>query len=387
MTGQGYRVLYVNAAAERGGGEVILLNLLRYLPSTAQAEVALLSQGSLAARLRALGIRTYVLPAGRFRQPWRLLRTLWHLVRLMWERDITLVDSAGAKGHLYGGLAALVAGIPAVWRLQDVPSPRDPWIRLAGLVPAAGIAALSKASLDAYAHLQSLPAHTSVVYPGVEFSDGMISPPSTPGTSPSSTVHEQLAISAETAVVTMVGRLQHWKGQHVFLEAAAKVLEQRRDVHFLVVGGSLFGIEPEYARQLHDMVVRAGIVANVTFMGQRDDVARIIAATDILVHASITPESFGQVIVEGMTQGKAVIASAAGGPLEIITDGVDGVLAPPGDATALAQAVANLLDDPERRRRLGQAARLTVQKRFTVQEMATGFARFYEAVLTGAARS
>jgi hypothetical protein len=60
-------------------------------------EVVLLSHGPLSAELRALGIRTHVLPAGRFRQPWHLLRTIWHLVTLA-RRDIALIDSAGAKG-------------------------------------------------------------------------------------------------------------------------------------------------------------------------------------------------------------------------------------------------------------------------------------------------
>lgn len=379
-------MLYVNPAAERGGGEVILLNVLRFLPKhDFRAEVVLLAQGPLAAELRASGVRTYVLPAGRFRQPWHLLRTLGHLARLAQRRNIALIESAGAKGHLYGGLAAWLTGVPAVWRLQDLPTPREPWTRLAGLMPSAGIVALSRASLAAYARLRRLPARTAVVYPGVQYTSDTVA--HGPDAAVVSSVRDEFGVSIGTAVVTMVGRLQRWKGQHVFLVAAARVLKDRHDVHFLVVGGTMFGLEPDYERELKDLAERTGITDRVTFTGQRDDVARLLAATDVLVHASITPEPFGQVIVEGMAQGKAVVATAAGGPLEIITNGVDGVLVPPDDPAALSAALVSLLDDPPRRARLGAAAQRTVQDRFTVEAMAAGFARFYDDVLGSRARA
>jgi len=381
MTEQGCRVLYVNPAAERGGGEVVLLNLLRYLPDTAvRPEVVLLSHGPLSAELRALGIRTHVLPAGRFRQPWHLLRTIWHLVTLA-RRDIALIDSAGAKGHIYGGIAARLAGIPAVWRLQDLTAPHDSWTRLASIVPAAGIVANAKATLAVYGQLQSrrLPRNV-VIYPGVEYGDTVTS--ECLDAPPAPLVHDEFGLPAGTLVVTMVGRLQHWKGQHVFLEAAARVLEQRTDVHFLVVGATMFGLEPEYGHELNNIVERKHIGDHVTFTGHRDDVGRILGATDVLVHASITPEPFGQVIVEGMARGKAVIASAAGGPLEIIAEGVNGLLVPPGHAGHLADAIIALLDDPHWRVELGDAARRCARDRFTVQAMAANFARFYDTVLS-----
>ncbi len=385
MSEPGQRVLFVNPAAERGGGEVILLNLLRYLPPTMRAEVVLLSRGPLAAELRARGVRTSVLPAGRFRQPWHLLRTLWHLAHLERQRGVTLVDSAGAKGHMYGGLSALLAGIPAVWRLQDLPTPHDPWTHLASVVPTAGIAALSRASLDAYAQARRLPAYSVVVYPGVEYTSVAMSRGQ--DAEAVSSVRAELGVPVGSTVVTMVGRLQRWKGQHVFLAAAARVLMERLDVHFLIVGGTMFSLEPAYEQELRDLVELNGMTEQVTFTGQRDDVARLVSASDVLVHASITPEAFGQVIVEGMALGKAVLATAAGGPLEIITDGVDGVLVPPDDPAALSAALVSLLDDPPRRIRLGTAAQRTVQDRFTVETMAAEFAHFYDDVLGGRSRA
>ena len=100
----------------------------------------------------------------------------------------------------------------------------------------------------------------------------------------------------------------------------------------------------------------------VEFLGFRDDVWRELARLDVLVHASVIPEPFGQVVVEGMAAGLPVLAAAAGGPAEIIEDGVDGVHVPPGYPEALAAALRRLAADPARRRRLGDAARRSARR-------------------------
>jgi len=373
------RILYVNPAGQRGGGEVVIRNLAQGIHQYGyQAEVVLLARGPLAAEFRALGIRTSMLPAGRFRQKWFLLRTLWHLARLMRRRDVALVQSAGAKGHIYGGLAAALAAVPATWRLQDYPSPTHPWASLALRVPAADVVANAKRTLDRYARLSRLPRLVDVIYPGVDLG---AAPSVTPLEEAAPSLRAELGLPADAPLVTMVGRLQRWKGQHVFLEAARAVSRRCPDARFLVVGDELFGLEADYLPLLRRLADQDGLAGRVTFTGQRDDVRCVLAASDVLVHASILPEPFGQVIVEAMAQGKAVIASAAGGPLEIIDHGLNGLLTPPGDAAALGEAIIALLDDHERRVSRGIAARLTVEHRFTVPLMVARFARFYDAVL------
>lgn len=377
--GTARRILYVNPAAQRGGGEVVIRNLAQGMRRYGyQVEVVLLARGPLAAEFRALGIRTSVLPAGRFRQKRLLLRTLWHLARLMRRRDIALVQSAGAKGHIYGGLAAALAGVPATWRLQDYPSLTHPWAYLALRVPADGVVANAQRTLERYARLSRLPRLVDVIYPGVDLG---VFPSGTPPEPASQSLREELGLPADAPLVTILGRLQRWKGQHIFLEAAEAVSRRCPEARFLVVGDELLGLEPEYPPLLRRLADKGELAGRVTFTGQRDDVRRVLAASDVLVHASILPEPFGQVIVEAMAQGKAVIASAAGGPLEIIDHGLNGLLTPLGDAAALGEAIVSLLDDQEERASLGVAARLTVEHRFTVPMMVERFARFYDAVL------
>ncbi len=100
------------------------------------------------------------------------------------------------------------------------------------------------------------------------------------------------------------------------------------------------------------------------------------------MHASVIPEPFGQVVVEGMAAGLPVIASDAGGPAEVITDGVDGLLCPPRDAAALAEHLRRLADDPDERARLGAAARLRATA-FRPDRIAGDVREAYDQVLRG----
>jgi len=112
----------------------------------------------------------------------------------------------------------------------------------------------------------------------------------------------------------------------------------------------LFG-ETGYERELHMLVARLELTDRVEFTGHIDDVAGQLDRADVLVHASVIPEPFGLVVVEAMAAGVPVIAADAGGPAEVITNGVDGLLTAPGDVDALAEALQALaMDEPLRQR-------------------------------------
>jgi len=100
------------------------------------------------------------------------------------------------------------------------------------------------------------------------------------------------------------------------------------------------------------------------------------------VHSAVEPEPFGLVVVEAMLAGRAVVAAAAGGPAEIVEDGVTGLLTPPGDAEGLAAAVDRLLDDDALRARLGRTARDAARTRFSARGMASRFEDVYDSLIT-----
>jgi glycosyltransferase involved in cell wall biosynthesis len=157
-------------------------------------------------------------------------------------------------------------------------------------------------------------------------------------------------------VVGIVSRLAPWKGQDVFLRAFAEAFPTGEE-RAIVVGAPLFGqAEIAFADTLRRLSQELNLGSRVEFRGHREDIAAELRTIDILVHASTTPEPFGQVVIEGMSAQMPVVATRGGGPEEIISDGVDGMLYPLGDVAALAHILVRLGGAPQLRARLGRAA-------------------------------
>ena len=112
--------------------------------------------------------------------------------------------------------------------------------------------------------------------------------------------------------------------------------------------------ERAFFEELRAAAEAAGIAGRVRFLGERDDVPRLLAAADIYCQPNVAPESFGIAFVEALYAGLPAVSTRLGGAAEII-DAACGVLVPPGDPAALAGALAALIDDPGLRRRLGAA--------------------------------
>jgi glycosyltransferase involved in cell wall biosynthesis len=184
-------------------------------------------------------------------------------------------------------------------------------------------------------------------------------------------------------VVGIVGRLAPWKGQHIFIDAMATVARTHPGVQARVIGSALFG-EEEYAENLGQQVSALDLSHVVQFGGFSHDVARELADLTVAVHASTVPEPFGQVVVEAMACGVPIVAANAGGPAEIIEQGRDGLLVPPGDPDALAAAVIQLLDDADLRTRLAESAARKAQ-RYRPERIAAEVEQVYASVLASRA--
>lgn len=284
---------------------------------------------------------------------------------------VDVVHTHSAKAHLYGGLAGRLARIPVVAHVHDVvggpgTSRRNAQVlRTALAVLPTGAIANSHTTARSLGRSRRRPAVIGCPV------DVPSAPPAAPDRSPGS------------FTLGMIGRLTPWKGQDVVIRAfaAARSRGLGPDSELAVVGAAHFGADADFSNELRALVTDLGIEDAVVFRGHRSDVAAEIAACDAVVHASTRPEPFGQVVTEAMALGRPVIASAAGGPAEIITDGHDGVLVAPGDVDALADAMLRLAADP------GLRARLAVGGRRTVEQFATPVVvEQIESVLLRAAR-
>ena len=145
-------------------------------------------------------------------------------------------------------------------------------------------------------------------------------------------------------LVGIVGRLDRWKGQDVFLRAASLVARRRPDARFAVVGGALIGYEGSYPDDLERLAAELGLADRVHFAGHQDDPYPWLDALDVAVLAS-EAEPFGLVVVEAMVLGTPVVATAPGGPEEIVEHGRSGLLVPSGAHEELATAILRVLDD------------------------------------------
>jgi glycosyltransferase involved in cell wall biosynthesis len=194
----------------------------------------------------------------------------------------------------------------------------------------------------------------------------------------------ELGASATDVLFGIFGRLQRWKAQDVFVEAAKLVAATEPRARFAVVGGAVFGLEPEYESLLRRLAGEAGLGSHMVFTGHRTDVARLMAACDVVCHATRVAEPFGMVIVEAMAQRRPVVATRGGGPSEIVVDGVTGLLVAPDDARAMAEAMARLAGDAVFRREVGEAGLRRASEKFSATAYAERLVRRLDTVAAGA---
>ncbi len=373
------RVVYLDHVARLSGGEIALLRLLPHLRGV-NAHVILGEDGPLVGRLREAGISVEVLPiAERARElrkdsvrpggasPAAALHSLAYVVRLarrLWELRPDLVHTNSLKSGVYGSLAARLARVPLVWHARDriaedyLPRPAVRLVRQLVHRLADGVVANSDATLQT---LHEGPLRR-VIPDSVELSP-------------------YASTSNGTAMTFgMVGRIAPWKGQDLFLRAFAAAFADGEE-RAVLVGSPMFG-EEQFERGLRALATELGLDGRLELRGFREDVWRELAGFDVLVHASVIPEPFGQVVLEGMAAGLAVLAPDEGGPAEVIADGETGRLFPSRDRNALAAAMRELRDDPAKRERLGIAARGAV-----AEYHPTALARQLESLYTSVLRA
>jgi glycosyltransferase involved in cell wall biosynthesis len=183
------------------------------------------------------------------------------------------------------------------------------------------------------------------------------------------------------SVVLMPGRLTRWKGQAVMIEALALMKMEGGPAAILVMPGDDQG-RAGYRAELETMIAARGVGDSVRLAGHCSDMPAAYAAADVVVSASIEPEAFGRVAVEGACMGRPVIATDHGGARETVEHRVGGLLVPPGDAPAMAAALADILATPlAARLAMGERAAARARGRFSVEAMQAAALRLYDELM------
>ena len=366
------RVLYVVPQGEIGGAERFLDSIVGYHDAASVVpSVLAMRDGPWLDQLRARGIEANVLPHARLRELPRLTPVLYRFLR---REHIDVVHSWYGWCHSLVTPAAAMAGCKRVW-FHHGPIGRRRWQGWQHLIPADLLLLNSYFLLSRLRQTLYSAKRTEVVHYAID-ADRI-----RPDPDARQRFRRAWRISDDTVAIGIVGFIDSWKGQDLFLRAGAQVLETRRNVRLFVVGGPRGGPAAHRCeavqRELHDFVDATGIGDSVAFTGHVDVLDGALDGLDVVVHASTEPEPFGMVILEAMAKQTPVIASGEGGPCEIIDDGRSGILFEPRATQSLVSAMLEASDDRSVRERLGTCARSEVAKRFTPEKAAARLEALY----------
>jgi glycosyltransferase involved in cell wall biosynthesis len=343
------RLLHIHSGNLYGGVEVVLHTLARCrsLCPAMQPEFALCFDGRVAAELRAAGAPVHILGKVRARNPHQVIQVRRRLSDLL---RFGAFDAAVC--HMLWPLAIFGpavrrAGLPLVFWMHDAMQRFD-WLQFwAGFASPDLVLCNSRFTAATRDHYFKKRPCLVVRYP-------IASRPR-----PQAADRDALRVGFDTphdaVVIVQASRMEAWKGHRVLLEGLAALKEIPRWVCW-IAGGPQRSHEIAYERALRTKAAELGISKRVRFLGQRSDVTRLFAAADIYCQPNLGAEPFGIVFVEAMQAGLPAVATAAGGPLEILDDSC-GRLVPPDSPCALAETLETLIADDGQRHGLGRGGR------------------------------
>lgn len=187
-------------------------------------------------------------------------------------------------------------------------------------------------------------------------------------------LRSQLGVEGKT-VVTMIARIIGSKGVREFAQAAQAIRRRHPSAAFLLVGPAMRGPDGIPAQWLAEQS------GHVTYLGQRDDIADLLAISDIFVLPSYFREGIPRVLLEAGALGIPLITTDMPGCREVVTDGVNGFVIEPRDSDAIARSVNRLLLNPSLRKTMGSASRQRVEERFHLRHVADAYMEIYRRVL------
>jgi glycosyltransferase involved in cell wall biosynthesis len=291
------------------------------------------------------------------------------------RRSIAIVHAHNGRTTLAAAVAARATGVTAIASQHFVhPASavyRGPKRLLADAAhrwvnrQLGSVIAVSTAARDEMIKRVNYPASRIIHVPnGIE-------PPLMPGPDKVAAIRGELRVPPGAPLVVTVARLAEEKGIETWIDAVARIRDVRPDTRFVIVG------QGPREQAIVARIADRNVGNVLTMAGFRSDATDWIAAGDLFVLPS-PAEPFGLVLLEAMSLGRPVVACGAAGPLDIITNDVDGTLVAPGSAPALADAVLGLLADPRRAARIAAAGLVTFEERFTANRMVVEVLKVYQ---------
>lgn len=389
------RVLYANHTSQIGGAERSLLDLLGGLPAEVSPTVAC-PAGRLIRAVDDLGLPVMPIPeidASLRIHPWHTTRAVAQLARaavrlrvIARRASAQLIHANTIRAGLPAILATKLGGPPVVVHLRDCLPASSRAARLTRRVLMSGASMLIANSRYTAANfaLGTAVSRMITIYNPVNrerFSRGRIA---------RSEARERLGLRDTRPVLGVIAQIAPWKAQADALRCLAALRSGWPNACLLLVGDTVFTSRATrydnriYGDSLRRLASDLCLDGSLRFLGEREDIPEILAALDLLLVPS-WEEPFGRSVIEAMAMAVPVVATNVGGPLEIITDGVDGILLPPRQPERWAAVVDDLVRQPARLHALGQQARRTAIARFGLDQHVQAVVRTYRKLLDATA--
>lgn len=367
------KIIHIQKVAGIAGSENHLLTLLPQLKKYGYDTTMLVLADSedrpesFIEQMQAVGIPTYRISMGGDIDPLLVFQITYYLIPNYFD----LIHTHLFHADIYGSLAALLAGIPAIistkhgfnpWRNQKIYGFLD---RLAASQQQQ-IITVSKAIGEWLVKTEKLPAKKMRAIPNaIEIEDIQ-----------AITKYPKELVNLSKPIIGTVSRLLHQKGIHVLLDAFAKCLKQHPQASLVIVGDGL------YRNQLEEQARTLGIAENTHFLGylQQPRLSAVVSEFDIFAFPTFG-EGFGLVLLEAMAVSKPVVASNVMAIPEIVIDGQTGLLVQPDNADALGQGLLKLIENPSLCQQFGSAGRQRLEQEFTVDLMVQKTIAVYDEVL------
>ena len=372
-------VLQVLPALDSGGVERGTIEIVEALTARGWTALVTSQGGRLVESVERAGGRHIALPL-RTKLPWAIWQNASRMVELIRRERVDLVHARSRAPAWSAWLACRRAGVPFVTTYHGTYSDKGWGKRRYNSVMARGarVIAASGFIADLVRSQHGVGEDRLRLIPrGIDptvFDPGHVSGPRV------AKLAREWSVREGAKVILLPARVSRWKGQSVLI--AALGLLQRPDLFGVFVGSDQG--RQAYVRSLLDDATAVGMAGQIKLAGHCADMPAALMLADIVVNTSTEPEAFGRAVIEAQAMERVVIAAGHGGAAETVEHGVTGILVPPGDASALAQAIVHVLALPEAdRHAMGARARASVLAQYTVAAMQHATLAVYEEILGG----
>lgn len=373
------KVLQIIQGSKYAGGEKVAYQIAKGLDRQKyDSIVACYPNGIFADMLREAGVEVF---KADMCSKYNIL-TIFRLAKFMRQRHIDIVHTHGSRANFYGRLAARIARVPAIISTIAIILGRESHAdvnvvkrKLYIIIDKLTSGFVDKFLVLSEIHRNALANDYNIdlsriekIYNGIELGEYNNEP------NKGYIIRKEMNISQESQIVGFIGRLAIEKGLSFLLQAFPKVITVFPDVKFLIVGDGSLRVE------LESLAERLNTHDNCIFTGFRKDIPNILSAIDIFTMSSLF-EGMPMVILEAMASSKPVISTDVGGISELVVDGETGILVPPQDPDALAEAIITLLKDKQKAKQMGIAGRKRVEEYFDVKVMVRRTEEVYEELI------